>query len=513
MRAPRVAVIGAGIAGLAAAIDLARCGFDVHLLERAAAAGGKIRRVSIAGRAMDAGPSVFTLRSRFDELFDDAGDDFASRVTLVPAHVLARHAWNGEGHLDLFAEPEESADAIGVFAGASEAAAFSRFAAQARRIYRTLDTSFMRASRPSLPELVKRIGPGHCAELWNIQPFVSLWRATGRYFQDPRLRQLFARYATYCGSSPFASPATLMLVAAVEQSGVWYIDGGMQQLAVQLAALAVRKGAVLRYGCEVSTIHVRNGCVSGVQTQDGEHISVDAVVCNADNNALAAGLFGAQVRHAAHATPLSRRSLSAVTWNLLAGVRGFDLAHHSVFFSSDYRAEFDDLFHRRRLPAAPTVYVCAQDRGEGGAASGKDDERLFCLVNAPAVGDSQPFDKVEIETCENRMLQALANCGLTLQRQTQRAIITTPMDFHQMFPATGGALYGQASHGWMASFRRAGSRSAIRGLYLAGGSSHPGPGVPMAAISGRLAAACITNDYASIVRYQQLAMPGGISTH
>jgi 1-hydroxycarotenoid 3,4-desaturase len=200
-----------------------------------------------------------------------------------------------------------------------------------------------------------------------------------------------------------------------------------------------------------------------------------------------------------------------VTWNLLAGAQGFALAHHSVFFSDDYRAEFDDIFKYRRPPRSPTVYVCAQDRRDGRHASADKAERLFCLVNAPPDGDTEEFDQAEIERCEKQMLRTLTNCGLTLHREAKHSIITTPTDFHRMFPATGGALYGQASHGWMASFRRAGSRSAIQGLYLAGGSTHPGPGVPMAAISGRLAAACITNDYASITRYQQVAMPGGIS--
>jgi 1-hydroxycarotenoid 3,4-desaturase len=509
----RVAVIGAGIAGLSAAIDLARMGFEVILFERARAAGGKLRQVLVDGRALDAGPTVFTLRRVFDELFADAGDSLDGRVSLISAQLLARHAWSAHERLDLFANLEQSADAIGSFAGRREQRGFLRFAAQARRIYATLDHSFIRAARPSPIDLVRRVGLARIADLWNIQPFATLWQSLGRYFRDPRLRQLFGRYATYCGSSPFAAPATLMLVAHVEQAGVWYVEGGMQRLAEQLAALAVRKGAELRLGSEVTGILVQGGRVSGVETRDGDTIEVAAVVCAADTNALAAGLFGSAVRRGTPPTPAAARSLSAVTWNLLARTEGFELAHHSVFFCRDYRAEFDDIFLEHRLPISPTVYVCAQDRQDAAVGTPRQHERLLCLINAPPVGDDHMFDTAEIDACKTRVFEALAKCGLIIHAHAEPARTTTPSDFHRMFPGTGGALYGPASHGWMASFKRAGSRTTVPGLYLAGGSSHPGPGIPMAAISGRLAAASIAQDCGSISRSRTAAMSGGISTH
>ncbi|EGK69983.1 Methoxyneurosporene dehydrogenase [Methyloversatilis universalis FAM5] len=485
-----VVVIGAGVAGLVAALELARRGLAVTLTERADTPGGKLREVAVAGQRLDAGPTVFTLREVFEDIFDAAGSDFASQVGTRRVDVLARHAWSAGQRLDLHAGIERSAEAIGDFAGAAEARRFVRFTRDAQTIYRTLDASFMRAQRPGPLELARRAGPG----ILRIRPFATMWRALGSHFRDPRLRQLFGRYATYCGSSPFDAPATLMLVAHVEQRGVWLIEGGMYRLAEALAALCVRHGVQFRYGAHVSEITLQGDRVSGVRLASGEWLAARAVVANADVAALPAGHFGDSVRHAATAVEPATRSLSAVTWNLVATTQGFPLLRHNVFFSADYRAEFDDLQRHRRLPRAPTVYVCAQDRGDTAPASPLPAERLLCLINAPADGDQRLARPGEIERCAHLAFRQLAHCGLKVDRRASACVTTTPEDFNRLFPATGGALYGEASHGWRAAFRRPGARSRVPGLYLAGGSAHPGPGLPMAALSGRLAADCVLLD-------------------
>ncbi|MCB1669676.1 MAG: NAD(P)-binding protein, partial [Pseudomonadales bacterium] len=223
----RVAVVGAGIGGLVAALELAVQGFDVTVFERAPRAGGKLRELSVNGRPVDAGPTVFTLRSVFEEIFQRAGSRLADHLTLTPLETLARHAWDAGQRLDLYADPERSAEAIGAFAGPEEARRYRHFCGRARRVFKTLETPFIRAARPGPLTLTGRVlarGPG---QLRNIRPFASLWRALGREFHDPRLQQLFGRYATYMGSSPFSAPATLMLIAHVEQAGVWTVEGGM----------------------------------------------------------------------------------------------------------------------------------------------------------------------------------------------------------------------------------------------------------------------------------------------
>ena len=198
---------------------------------------------------------------------------------------------------------------------------------------------------------------------------------------------------------------------------------------------------------------------------------------------------------------------------MVASSAGFPLVRHNVFFGDDYGSEFDDIFRYGRLPRSPTVYVCAQDRGTATVASREaGEERLFAIVNAPATGDRHEFEDRETQECLEKALTLLESCGLSLRREPGRTVTTTPADFARRYPATGGALYGPASHGWRASFQRSVATTWVPGLYLAGGSVHPGPGIPMAPLSGRLAAERAMQDLTSPSRSRRVAMPGGMST-
>ncbi len=483
-----VVVVGAGVAGLAAALDLANRGVPVLVLEGADRPGGKMRRAALGTQSFDAGPTVLTMRWVFEELFADAGFSFADRVATQPARILARHAWPGTERLDLHADAAQSADAIARLAGPDEGRRFLRFCAEARATYRALEHDFIRAQRPSMPGLVGRIGKRRMADLLVIRPFETLWRALGRHFRDPRLQQLFGRYATYCGSSPFNAPATLMLVAHVEQDGVWLVEPGMFGLAQALEMAGRTRGARFRYQSTVQEILTDADGVCAVTLASGERIEASAVVANADSAALAQGRLGAAAARAVAGCKGLERSLSAITWLLSAPTEGFPLLRHNVFFSADYADEFDALFNRRRLPSDPTIYVCAQDRGAmPGDDASRGSERLFCLINAPADGD-RPRATPDVAGSPGRIFGLLERFGLRVDRQAASVQQTTPEAFERQYPGTGGALYGSASHGWRASFQRHGATSAIPGLFLAGGSVHPGPGVPMAALSGRLAA-------------------------
>lgn len=480
--------------GLAAAVDLARRGCDTTVIEKAAEPGGKMREVLVGASAIDAGPTVFTMRWVFEELFSACGRELNNQLDLVPAQCLARHAWRAGGRLDLFADVDRSAEAIAQFAGSAEAAGYRDFCKRSAAIFSTLRDSFIASQRPSPLTLTRRVGLQHIDRLWRTVPYRSLWSALSDHFRDPRLRQLFGRYATYTGCSPLAAPATLMLIAHVEQDGVWLVRGGMRRIADALQSLAELQGARFRFGMQVSEI-VATDRVSAVLLENGERIEADAVVFNGDVSALAQGMLGNGVSTAAKGTEPSARSLSAITWCLKARTHGFPLEHHNVFFAEDYPSEFAAIFGRRTITASPTVYLCAQDRGA--AASTVSDgaaERMLLLVNAPADGDLGGINDRQLYEVETSVFALLAQCGLQIDRTAAVHVVTRPQDFAGLFPGSGGALYGRAGHGALGSFSRSGAASRIKGLYLAGGSVHPGPGIPMATMSGRLAAARLLED-------------------
>ncbi|WP_127596914.1 1-hydroxycarotenoid 3,4-desaturase CrtD [Nitratireductor alexandrii] len=515
-RAPkhRVVVVGAGIGGIAAALRLAAAGCSVLVLEASDAPGGKLRQVRAGGRMFDAGPTVLTMKWVFDDLLKDCGTCLDDELALEKADLLARHYWRDGACLDLHADPGRNVEAIRAFAGDREAEGFQRFAADSRRVFDLLKTTFIDATRPNPVSLSWRIGMTKPGALFALKPFSTLWSVLGDYFSDPRLKQLFARYATYCGSSPYLAPATLMLVAHVEQTGVWIPKDGMHALARRLVDLAAGLGVEIRYAARVETIVTAAGGtrVAGVSLSGGETVPAEQVVFNGDVAALAQ-LLGRPERPRRGGNP-AQRSQSALVVCAPARPQGVPLAHHTVFFSDAYEAEFDAVFERRAPPDDPTVYVCAQDRTGGGVAgpAAATAERIYCLMNLPADGDRHDYSESELDRCLTAMDRRLAANGLVLRRNRQAQVLSAPDLFDRLYPATGGALYGRASHGWMASFNRPGARAALQGLYLAGGSVHPGPGVPMAALSGKIAADCLLADLASTGRFRPAATAGGMRT-
>jgi 1-hydroxycarotenoid 3,4-desaturase len=513
-----VVVIGAGIGGLVTALLLATKGVKVTVIEKAVVPGGKMRQLN----GVDSGPTVFTMRWILDQVFAAAGTTLEARLKLSKLDVLARHAWQPEldesvATLDLFANKKRSSDAIAQFSNRAEAKRFDAFCIQASKVYRTLEAPYIRSERPSFFGITRDLGPSGLAMLASLGPFASYWRLLGKRFTDPRLQQLFGRYATYCGASPWAAPATLMLIADVEMQGVWGVEGGMTKVARVVADLAHEHGVEFIYNTQVEQIIVDKGKAAGVRTECNGikgMIRSDSVVFNGDAAAIADGLLGNEASIAVPKIPMRKRSLSAVTYSVNARALGFNLEQHNVFFTRNYREEFRDVFERHRIPRAGTVYVCAQDRPTSDLKSG-DRERLLLLVNAPAVGDmpvgKSAFSQKEIDQCTQTHFGLLKACGLEIDLSDAQIDVTTPIQFNQLFPSTGGALYGQASHGWMNQFSRMGALSRIPGLYLAGGSVHPGPGVPMAAMSGQLAAETLMAHLDSTKKLHRVVIAGGMS--
>ena len=285
MESKNIAIVGAGIGALSAAALLARRGHSVDVFERSGAAGGKLRQTFAGGPGVDAGPTVFTLKPIFEALFDAAGGDFNASLRPEPATVIARHFWDDGPGLDLFADPRASEAAIGDRFGRANAEGFRDFQAAAKRCYDVLQHSYIEGSRPSPFDLVRRIGPLRLGDLLATRPFTSLWKALGQFFPAPELRQLFGRYATYVGASPFSAPATLMLIAHVEQLGVWTLPGGMISLASELQRLAEGHGARFHFNAEVEEIGVKDGAVDHLIVHQGgerQRVSTRSVLFGGD---------------------------------------------------------------------------------------------------------------------------------------------------------------------------------------------------------------------------------------
>ena len=501
----RVVVVGAGMGGLASAIRLVAAGFDVTVVEAQGYPGGKMRTVDSAAGPVDAGPTVMTMRHVFDDLFAAAGTTLDAHVTLHRETVLARHWWPDGSTLDLHADAEETAAAVRAWGGPRAEADVRRFSARAARLFSAFDAPVMQAARPTFARLAAHVA-ARPALIPAMDPVSTLARSLARQFRDPRLRQLFGRYATYVGGSPFASPAVLALIWHAEAKGVWRVEGGMHGLARAMEAVAKAGGATFLYDAPVRRIEIQSGRVAAVQLASGTRLPASSVVFNGDPRALTRGLLGDGASAAVPPGSVEPRSLSANVWTFAARPRGPDLHHHNVFFGADPRREFSPIAEGR-LPEDPTLYVCAQDRGTG--RNPPELERFEIIMNAPPLPGGTPED---IETCRTLTFRTLAAHGLTFGPEPSDATLTTPRGFEALFPGSLGSLYGRSPHGLTAAFARPTARTPLPGLYLAGGGTHPGAGVPMATLSGKHAAEAIVTDRTSTSRSRRTATPGGMST-
>lgn len=497
-------IIGAGIGGLAAALRLAVAGVKPIVLERSETVGGKAHQVSVIGPddqgsersyMVSSGPTVMTMIPVFEELFQLAGAKLSERLKLTRAETLARHFWADGSMFDLPANWEEAVEAVRAFAGDQEADGFVRYHRYTETIYESVKDIFIYAPKPTPLEMIRRLGVSMLPRLIRADIHRVMWSSLQRYFKDDRLKQLFGRYATYAGNNPFMTPATFNLIASVEQRGVWRVEGGISALAEAMRELIVQLGGEVIVGAEVSEIQMSSGQVSGVRLTDGRAFSSEIVIFNGDTQAITGGHLGDSVKNAVPAYHPNERSLSALTCCAVINATEAPLLHHNVWFSDDYHREFKEL-EEGRLPSDPTIYLCAQDRADDADVSSAHSlrhERIFSLINAPAKADVSPLSSEEITQCQTTVTQRLKTYGLSLSPSASAWM--SPQEWSHRCPHSGGAIYGMASRRWNSTLKRAGAKSRVRGLYLAGGSTHPGAGVPMAAISGKIAANQVINDY------------------
>ena len=320
-----------------------------------------------------------------------------------------------------------------------------------------------------------------------IAPLQTLRGLGTSHLRDPRLRMFLDRYATYTGSDPRRTPATLAVVPYVEQTyGSWYVEGGLYCIVAAVAERAAERGAVIRTHADVTSVLVEAGRVSGVRLRTGETIRADVVVANADAAHVYTDLLPREL--AVKALRYHRRGTPSLSgFVLLLAVRGETpaLAHHNVLFPRDYDAEFDAIFSPRRRPVAdPTLYVSAP-RDPAVAPPGS--EAWFVLANAPRATDVR-WDAATSQRYAGHLLDVLAARGLDVRSRVEHTIVRTPLDLQERTRAPGGAIYGTSSNGLRSAFFRPANASPVPGLYLVGGSSHPGGGLPLVLLSAEIVA-------------------------
>ncbi|MCS6773147.1 MAG: phytoene desaturase family protein [Thermoflexales bacterium] len=488
VRSPSVIVIGAGIGGLSAAIALAARGFRVTVLEKLDRPGGKMGEVRAEGFRWDSGPSVITMRPVYERLFRAAGRDVRDYVEFVPLRPVTRYFWRDGVVLDAVTDEDEMAAAIERQFGKRDAEGYRRFMQYARRLHDIVAAPFLYRHKPTLRDLVRL----PIADVLKIDALRTMHQAIRTFFDAPHLVQLFCRFATYNGSSPYRAPATLNVIAHVEMAqGAWYPRGGVFQLARAYERLACELGVEVRYSTPAAEILVTNGTAVGVRTAEGQTLNAEAVVCNVDYTFARQTLLPSNGKR----QPLEPSCSGFV---LLLGVRGrFDaLAHHNIFFTDDYPCEFADIFDRCLPPSDPTLYLCVTSKTDPEHAP-PGYENWFVLVNAPYLSPAFDWRSQGEHYAEHIKAKLMAwlerICGVHPEFVVERRL--TPQDLQDLYGGHRGAIYGFSSNTRLAAFARPNNRDPqIRRLYFASGSVHPGGGVPLVTLSGLAAARCIEED-------------------
>jgi len=516
----QILIVGAGIGGLSTAIRLAAQGHHVTILERQAQVGGKMNRVEMNGFSFDTGPSLITMPYVLEDLFRSAQRTPTDYLDLVPLDITCRYFYRDGLLLNAWRDHDRLAEEFARL-NAHDGAAFYRFLDHARNIYQAAADPFLYHSLGNpfdvLRTFIRYVLRGHPhseaqglgentstllsrlkAVLAALSP-ETLHSSNRDFFEDEHLRQLFDRYATYNGSSPYQVASVYSIIPYVELTdGGWYPRGGIYAVAQALERLARELGVVIETYCEVRRILVEHNEARGVVLADGRVLRSDIVIANSDVVTTHRELLSPAVSKQSSVHRLEQLEPSCSGFVLLLGVdkQYPQLAHHNIFFSDDYHAEFDDLFKRHIPIANPTIYVCNTSRSDPTQAP-PGHENLFVLVNAPYLTTKSDWQR-EAPMYRDRILNLLASyTQIDLSDLREHIVceaILTPEDFQEKYGANAGSIYGLSSNARMAPFTRPGNKSKIHNLYFVGGSTHPGGGVPLVMLSGKIVAELVMQD-------------------
>ena len=508
-QAQHVIVVGGGLAGLSSACVLAARGHRVTLCDKNEWVGGKAAVLHADGYRFDMGPTILTLPSVLKRVFAEADRPMEDYLDLVPLDPQWRCFFEGSDSagttentvLDLVADVEAMKKNLHAFTGSDVAGGgYERFIQVSKQLHGVSDRFFFWRSIGGLADTMEVGGAFSAAVLKDVLSLRmgrSVAAVVRSHVPEHRVSQMMDHFTQYVGSSPYASPAVLCGIAHMQtKEGIWYPIGGTRAVPEALAKLADELGVELRTETDVMRIETAGGAVTGVTTADGETIPCDAVVSNCD----AVRTYRELLRDTPQASAFEKKNryeaaCSGVVLYLGLNRRYEQLLHHNFVFSKDPEQEFDSIY-RQGVPAPdPTAYVCAPAVSESAVAP-EGGEALYILVHTPYLRPGHDWKAMLPDYREVILDKLERTAGLEGLREsivTEDAL--TPEGIHNRYRVLNGAIYGLASHGkFLGAFKPGNRRKDLRGLYLAGGAAHPGPGMPMVLMSGWIAADSLDQD-------------------
>lgn len=483
-----VLVVGGGVGGLTAAALLAHRGLRVRLVEAGARLGGKAGVTYVDGVPLDTGPSVLTLPHVIEAVFDEVGLPASERFESIELTPSFRYVFSSGVEVLFHHDLGETFASVESSLGARARAELEDYLAYSRRIWDAAAPHFVMSHAPDVSRLL-RGGPRIWGAVRQIDAFRTLRSAIKSRVKTPELVSILERYATYNGSDARTAPATLGCIAHVELGlGGFGVRGGLRAVASALARALERTGVQVELDTKVTELLFSGRKVRGVETTRGTFLA-ESVVLGADLGQWQGSFPSGKVPGGGETPSMS--GYNAIFLRCKARDPMPSLAPHTVFFPENYEKEFADIFDAGSVPEDPTIYVCAQDRSHG-TESYPDREPLFTMVNAPPLTSGRTLP--DAGTIAEKIRERLVAYNL-LSAEDELVWSRSPHDLAREFPGSGGALYGPASNSMMSAFRRVPNRIPdCEGLYVASGSAHPGGGVPLAALSGRLAADCVMQE-------------------
>lgn len=496
----KVGIIGGGLGGLASACTLAARGYRVVLFEKNEWLGGKAAVLESSGFRFDMGPTILTLPSVLERILGETGSSVERELDLVRLDPQWRSFFADGSVLDLRENRAAMAAEIARFAeDASAGHGYEELLDISRELHRISDRFFFWKPVGSLRDTFRVDGCFHASVLRDVlrlRPGQTVHSVIRRCVGEPRVAQMLDHFTQYVGSAPDQSPAVLCGIAHMQTSeGVWYPIGGTRAVPLALERIARRLGVEIRTGAGIRRIETIGTRVRAVETEASERIEVDAVISNMDAVRTYRELVGGSAARRFRRSRKQEPACSGVVLYLGLSRRYDHLSHHNFVFSRSPEREFNDIYRRGEPALDPTCYVCAPAGTEAGVAP-PGGEALYVLVHTPYLRPGQNWR--ELFPSYRRVIVEKLRTTAGLEDLEDRIVFEralTPQDIHERYRVLAGAIYGLASHGRFLGAFKPGNRSPwIDGLYLAGGGAHPGPGMPMALMSGWIAADALDND-------------------